>query len=564
MPSVTYNLNGPKAFTFSYPIRYKSEIVLQVVPGTVVPDSQYQVIGAGPESTGVTVQWPLAPIDGTKQLVIERYVDLNRVSDFTGNGIDSVSLDSEFDHLYSLYGDVNTELDRALKYPTTDTSAYDAETRRIKNLGDPVADQDAATKSWVETVIAGQSIIKSIIKSIVQPTVKTITSDYTITAADSFSIIKCDNTSDITVTLPAGATVGFNCTFVRTNVGEVTFTAPTLRVPTPFQRKLRTVDSSASASCLDSVAGVWMLAGDLTDVLVPPGPGPGPVTHLMYVANSGSDSLSVIDVASGAVTKTISVGDGPYAMAFDGTSLLYVVNVTDGKLSVVSTASNSVVSTVQLLPGIADVVLDGGRLFIPNELQDSVVVVDTATNAQVGTVAVGSGPSAIAAQGGKIFVVNTNSSTISVINPSTLTVVDTWSMTPGISTITAGAAGRVFVGNYLVDGVYALDSTTGATDALIYVGVKPAGVAYDGTSRLYVTNSRDNTVSVIDTSTDSVVATIAVGDEPGGIGFDNAGLVYVTNSNDGTVSVIDPTTDVVTDTITVGAGPAGVTYGAQP
>lgn len=572
MPSVTYNLNGPKAFTFSYPIRYKSEVVLQVVPGTVVPDSQYQVIGAGPESTGVTVQWPLAPIDGTKQLVIERYVDPNRVSDFTGNGIDSVSLDSEFDHIYSLYGDIDTELDRALKYPVTDTSAYDAETRRIKNLGDPVAAQDAATKSWTETLTAGIRAaidaaeallqqIQSLVQDIGQPKVKKITADYTITAADSFSIFKCDNPSDITVTLPRGMSAGFNSTFIRVNTGDVTFAADSLRVPTPFDRRLRTVDSAASASCLDSVAGTWMLAGDLADVLVPPGPGPGPGTPRMFVTNSGSNSVSVIDVATAAVVATVPVGTAPYDIVSNGASLLYVVNV-GGTVSVVSAATNSVNATIQLLSGAAALVLVGDTLYVANAIQNSVAVVDTTTNVVINNITVGDGPADIVSDGSKVYTVNADDGTITVISGGVVTA--TWTVSLGISAAAYDGADSLYVINFRTDRVEIVSTVDGSSPTFVSVGDTPAGIAYDGASRMYVTNNRDDTVSVIDISTDTVVATIAVGQEPGGVGFDNAGLVYVSNSLDGTVSVIDPSTDTVTDTISVGTTPAGIAYAVQP
>lgn len=66
-----------------------------------------------------------------------------------------------------------------------------------------------------------------------------------------------------------------------------------------------------------------------------------------YVSNRGSDTVSVIDLAT-ALT-TIPVGDEPFGMAAftgsDGVDYLYVTNLAGNSLSVVNLATNSVVAT---------------------------------------------------------------------------------------------------------------------------------------------------------------------------------------------------------------------------
>lgn len=104
MATIVYELNGPTQFIFPHAVLYASEVVLQVQPGTTVPTSEYEVIGAGPESQSVTIQWPQAPFDGTKELLITREVDKDRVADFTLGGIFPEALDAEFEHVYDLIG----------------------------------------------------------------------------------------------------------------------------------------------------------------------------------------------------------------------------------------------------------------------------------------------------------------------------------------------------------------------------------------------------------------------------------------------------------------------------
>ncbi len=65
-----------------------------------------------------------------------------------------------------------------------------------------------------------------------------------------------------------------------------------------------------------------------------------------YVANTGSDSISVIDTSADQVTATIPVGDGPSALAVtpDG-ERLYVMTAA-GVVEVVDTALYTVVAMI--------------------------------------------------------------------------------------------------------------------------------------------------------------------------------------------------------------------------
>jgi YVTN family beta-propeller protein len=72
-----------------------------------------------------------------------------------------------------------------------------------------------------------------------------------------------------------------------------------------------------------------------------------PDSKTVYVANSGSNNVSVIDVASNTLTTTISVGVYPEfsAITSDGKTL-YVTDYGNDNVSVIDTASNTVTGTI--------------------------------------------------------------------------------------------------------------------------------------------------------------------------------------------------------------------------
>ena len=76
---------------------------------------------------------------------------------------------------------------------------------------------------------------------------------------------------------------------------------------------------------------------------------PAEAQPFAYVANGGSDTVSVIDTATHppSVVATITVGSGPLVVAVtpDGKHA-YVTNFISSNVSVIDTASNTVAATV--------------------------------------------------------------------------------------------------------------------------------------------------------------------------------------------------------------------------
>lgn len=102
----TYVLDGPKEFFFGFPVRTPASIQVEIDPGTVLPPSEYQVVGASATSSGVTIIYPNAPTDGLSTLRISRQTNVDRVSIFLDDlSITARALNAEFDNILEIVQD---------------------------------------------------------------------------------------------------------------------------------------------------------------------------------------------------------------------------------------------------------------------------------------------------------------------------------------------------------------------------------------------------------------------------------------------------------------------------
>ena len=156
---------------------------------------------------------------------------------------------------------------------------------------------------------------------------------------------------------------------------------------------------------------------------------PGSV-RAAYVANAGSNTVSVINPTTNTVVATIPVGPNPVNIAVtpNGTSA-YVTNAGSNTVSVINTATNTVVATVPVGANPVNVAVtpNGASAYVTNAGSNSVSVINTATNIVLATVAVGFNPVnvAITPDGASAYVTNAGSNSVSVINTTTNTVVAT-------------------------------------------------------------------------------------------------------------------------------------------
>jgi YVTN family beta-propeller protein len=293
-------------------------------------------------------------------------------------------------------------------------------------------------------------------------------------------------------------------------------------------------------------AGRQVMLGDR-----PYGLARSPVGTFVLASNDGqsTQSLQVVDTASGAVTQTIPyTGDEAlsFGIAFapDGHKV-YVSAGGNNKIRVYSISGEHlteqppiVLPTGPVRPFFGDVApypdglaisADGKRLYVANNLGDSMSIVDTTTGATLSTTPVGHNPYTVvlSADGKTAYVSDWGGETVSVV-----------------------------------------DAVTGAPQGAISVGTHPSAMALDASSgRLYVANGDSDNVSVIDTATNGVLQTIDLSPYPGAqVGTSPNALalapdgsrLYVANAGDNDVAVVDLPSGRVAGLIPTAWYPTGI------
>ena len=113
--------------------------------------------------------------------------------------------------------------------------------------------------------------------------------------------------------------------------------------------------------------------------------------HAAYVANSGDGTVSVLSLESRQALATIDVGDTPESVTASPDGLrVYVANRGSNNISVIDTVLGAVAGTpisVGTAPTRLALSRDGERLYVANSGSASISVIDTSTNLVVNTVA---------------------------------------------------------------------------------------------------------------------------------------------------------------------------------
>lgn len=246
---------------------------------------------------------------------------------------------------------------------------------------------------------------------------------------------------------------------------------------------------------------------------------------LVYVANSGSNSLSVINEASRSVIATVPVGQDPYAAVVDsGLDRVFVSNTAGGTVSAIDGSSDALLSTINI----------GGS--------PTIMAIDTVNH--------------------RLYVANGGS--VSLIDTQTLQFLQTFSNVCSSGNITGLAVDpgllRLFASCGSSNSLSTVDVTSGSI-ASQNIGSQPEEVAVDpSTHMVYVALHQANAVAVVNGSTGATVGqSIPVGQGPWGVAVNpTSHQVYVTNETDHTVTTIEGTSNAATLTSQAGASPTGV------
>jgi len=330
----------------------------------------------------------------------------------------------------------------------------------------------------------------------------------------------------------------------------------------------------------------------LTVVTVGNSPGTGPngiavnsSTNLTYVADYGSNTVSVIDGANNYAVHAIAVGNGPENIAInESTNTIYVTNYLGNTVSAIDGATQNV-TTISTGKGPRWLAVNPNtnKVYVTNSVDGTVTVIDGTSNAATIAVAASNslGQIAVNPQTNTVYVGNNTAYQIgiAVIDGTKNTVTSTISMASCSTTSSCAssavavnsATNKVYVSNYLANTITVIDGAGGSVAAVLSVLSQPKSIAIDpATNRVYAANYLSGAITVIDGTTNQLAPPITVGLYPVSLGVTvNPDLIFVANNGSGSLSVINPsppnpalptvsitspaTNSVVSQTITVQA-----------
>ena len=293
-----------------------------------------------------------------------------------------------------------------------------------------------------------------------------------------------------------------------------------------------------------------------------------PYNQEIYVTNSQSGTVSVIDGATERVITNLTVGANPASLAYDSVNHdIYVVNAFQSTVSIISSA-NTIVGNFTVGFSPVGIAFDpaNGYLYITQQADNSTAVYDpSSTGSPVTTIAVGLQPLAALydPDNSEIYVANAQSWNVSIINPTI--ELATGSIPVGNGSIALGydsAAKELFVANDLSNNTTIVSTLTNSSVGSI-PGVHPAGIAVNPDLGVAVISEQGaNEETIVNVTNNSVVASVPDGNGPVGVAWDATnGFEYIADGDSANVTVLGtPTIPPYPVTFTETGLPTGTSW----
>lgn len=279
---------------------------------------------------------------------------------------------------------------------------------------------------------------------------------------------------------------------------------------------------------------------------------------VMYIQNSNSNSISVVDLATNTILTNITVDGTPHNIKLSEDQLTLYILTSDrdsGTLFMLNTTSNEIMKEIPTEVSVQDIAIFNDTMYASDVLGGKVLVMNT-NGTLIDEIDVGSRPQFIEVKpDGQVLYVTRLGGPISVVDLEQKVLIkeiDSGNTPHHLSFTNEGA--RLFVVNAESDTLSVIDSDKHEVIKTIRVGDNPQYVAFNPDETLaYVTNMDSNTVSIVDAHIE-VVNEISVGNGPYGIAFsaDGGDLAYISNMRGNDVSIINTTSSNITATLSAG------------
>ncbi|MDQ4069810.1 MAG: serine/threonine-protein kinase [Actinomycetota bacterium] len=229
-----------------------------------------------------------------------------------------------------------------------------------------------------------------------------------------------------------------------------------------------------------------------------------PRTGRIYVANSGSLSVTVLDGTTMATVATVTLPSRPWGIALNHRTGRVYVTTAESAVTVIDTATHSVTATVPVPSRPWGIAINhrANRVYVAMS-DAAVAVIDGERDAVTGTLQVAARPWAVAVipETNRIYVTSQESRNLTVI-----------------------------------------DGANGTVVADVDIRTRACGVAVNPrTNRIYVTSLDASAVTVVDGASLTVVDTLLTPTTGCGVAVNpQTNRVYVSTQDTGSVAVLDP------------------------
>ncbi len=339
---------------------------------------------------------------------------------------------------------------------------------------------------------------------------------------------------------------------------------------------------------------------------------------LIYVTNEDSDNVSVVNRQTGEVSATVMVGNKPRGIAVsegNERSKVYVVNSGSNSISVIDPTTNTIDNEIPIRFGkkpvdiaVARISPDKELIFVANYESNNVSIVDASTFQELEKIDVGRGPIALAVdppvetllssrflsfedasvlrsyreQFINVYVANYDSNELSILRIDTRRIRSEEVITLDMEWRPVAIdvdykKGKVYVANYGSDKLSVVDilqtikgNTVDAVSTINNLGIGIIGVISDPAfERIYLLKENPAEMMIIrpfakgfdslQTVMPPVMGVVNVGTSPRAFVMDPEGRkIYVVNRGSDNISVVDKTTKKESQLIPVGKKPYGI------
>jgi YVTN family beta-propeller protein len=301
-----------------------------------------------------------------------------------------------------------------------------------------------------------------------------------------------------------------------------------------------------------------------------------------YITNSGSNSITVLDLVNLRQDRVLAVGSEPTGIAANPTkNEVYVVNSASGTVSLIDAARNRVVATIPVhrKPYFIDVDSAGTRAYVADSGSNNVSVIDLDKRREIRVIGVGEGPglAKISPDGNTLVVTNRISGSVSIVDAKRYRVRAAFSGCPqATDAVILPDSSKAFVacsGGHQVMAIGLARPQSPIEQersdrflTFLDVGRTPVHLALkpDG-GEIFVCNFDSDSISEIATGTDEVGGAYLVGAHPADavVSADNS-LLWISNFNADSISVYSIDDGIlIRPSIHVGAGPDALAFSAD-